>query len=217
LHWSIPSVTAALDVDVKLSRTFALFGGVNYSSENNKSLWGGNFGLGIYGVSKKNIAVRLDIGAHIQTIAYDAYTVKSVEITGPNAYDDYVIFYHDVDETSHLNPFINLTLNSCSPDWIFNFFINTGYSWQTLADFEPKEKDDDYYDEYYYYDHYREIVYDLRGESTIGVFHFTPGLIFNFGSYTKLLVGSRFYFISQLNDASPSLIILPMMQVDFTL
>ena len=217
LFWSVPSVNAGLDIDIKLTRNLALFGGVNYSSENNKSLWGGNFGLGLFGVGKNYIAFRLDAGAHIQSIAYDAYTVESVEYTGSSGADDYVIFYHDVDETSHFNPFINLTINSCSPNWIFNFFVNAGYSWQTLADFEPAEPDEDYYDDYYYFDFYREIVYDLRGETTIGFFHFTPGLTFDFGEYTRLLVGTRFYFISQLNEASSSLFVMPMMQVDFSL
>ena len=218
LFWEMPSVNASLDIDLKLTRNFSLFGGVNYSSVNNQSLWGGNFGLGLFGISQNAIAFRVDIGAHIQSIAYDAYTIESVEITGPSGSSDYVIFYHDIDQTSHINPFINLTLNSASPDWIFNFFVNAGYSWQTLADFEPEEPDDNYYDdEFFPYYSYREIVYDLRGETTIGFFHFTPGLIFNFGDYTRLLVGSRFYFITQLDQASTTLFILPMMQVDFTL
>jgi hypothetical protein len=217
LFWNIPAVTAGLDIDFKITRNFALFGGVNYTNDNNISLWGGNFGLGVYGASKKGLAFRLDAGAHIQSISYDAYTIESVEITGPSATDDYVIFYHDVDESTNLNPFINLTINSCYPDWIFNFFVNAGYSWQTLADFEPKEPDEDYYNELDPFYSYREIVYDLRGESTIGFFHFTPGLIFNFGDYTQLLIGSRFYFISELNEASSSLFIMPMMQFDFTL
>ena len=54
-----------LDVDIKITRSFALFGGVNYSSNNNQSLWGGNFGLGLFGVSKKGLAFRLDVGAKI--------------------------------------------------------------------------------------------------------------------------------------------------------
>jgi len=217
LQWNIPSVTAGIDIDLKLSRNFALFGGVNYTNNNNKSLWGGNFGLGVYGASKKGMAFRLDAGAHVQSISYDAYTIESVEITGPSATDEYVIFYHDVDESTNLNPFIILTINSCYPDWIFNFFVNAGYSCQTLADFEPKEPDENYYDELDPFYSYREIVYDLRGESTIGFFHLTPGLIFNFGEYTRLLVGTRFYFITELNEASSSLFILPMMQVDFSL
>ena len=179
---------------------------------------GGNFGLGIYSVNNKGLAVRLDIGAHIQSIYYDAYTVEDVRITGPSGSEEYVIFYHDADETSHLNPFINLTFNSYHPDWIINFFINLGISGQTLADFEPQDPDDDYYDEYYFfYDSYREIVNDMRGESTIGLLHFTPGLTFNFGENYRLLIGSRFYFLSSFDSASTKTFIMPMLQVDFRL
>jgi len=218
LFWAMPSVSAGLDVDIKISRNFALFGGVNYMVENNKSLWGGNIGLGLFGMSPKGFAFRFDVGTHFQSIAYDAFTVESVQITGPSVSDEYVIFYHDVDEVTNWNPFVNLTINSCFPEWIFNFFLNTGYSWQTLVDFDPQKPDDRYY-EYelnpFYSD--REIVYDLRGESTIGFFHFTPGLTFNFADNARLLVGSRFYFITQLKDASTTLFILPMMQLDFSL
>jgi hypothetical protein len=179
---------------------------------------GGNFGLGLYGSSKKGLAFRLDVGAHIQSIAYNAYTVETVEITGPSANEEYVIFYHDIDESSHFNPFINLTINSFNPEWILNFFINFGYSAQTLADFEPRDTDDDYYDDYYFfYDSYREFVYDMRGESTIGLLHVTPGLTFNFSENYRLLIGSRFYFLSDFDSASTKTFILPMLQVDFTL
>jgi hypothetical protein len=214
----VPDITMGLDVDLKITRNFALFGGLNYTSANNKSLWGGNFGLGLFGASKKGFGFRIDIGAHLQSIYYDAYTVEDVVITGPGGGENYVIFYHDKNESTHLNPFINLTINSCNPEWLVNFFMNFGFSGQTLVDFEPKDTDDDYYDDgYYYYDSYREIVYDVRGSKTIGLFHITPGLTFYFGENSRILIGTRFYFITQFDEASPKSFILPMMQVDFSL
>lgn len=216
--WYVPDITLGLDLDLKITRNFALFGGINYTSTNNKNLWGGNFGLGLYGASKNGFGFRLDLGAHLQSIYYDAYTVEDVEITGPGGGENYVIFYHDINESTHLNPFINITFNSCNPEWLVNFFVNLGYSSQTLVDFEPEETDDDYYnDGYYYYSSYREIIYDVRGTKTISLFHFTPGLAFYFGENYRLLVGSRFYFITNFDEASPKSFILPMMQLDFTL
>ena len=218
MTWYLPDIVMSLDVDVKITRNFALFGGLNYTSTNNRGLWGGNFGLGLYGASKKGFGFRLDMGAHLQSIYYDAYTVEDVVITGPSVSDNYVIFYHDTDESSHINPFINFTVNSCNPEWLINFFINIGYSGQTIIDFEPEETDDNYYDDnYFYHDSYREIVYDRRGTKTIGLFQFTPGLTFYFGENHKLLLGTRFYFLTEFDSASPKSFILPMVQVDFNL
>ncbi|MCW8804431.1 MAG: hypothetical protein OQK57_08545 [Ignavibacteriaceae bacterium] len=218
LMWNIPAVAMGLDVDIKITRSFALFGGINYSSNNNQSLWGGNFGLGLFGVSAKGLAFRLDVGAKIQSIYFDAHTVEDVRITGSSGSQEYVIFYHDANENSHLNPFINFTINSCNNDWVFNFFLNFGYSTQTLADFEPQHPDDNYYDDYFYpYDSYREIVYDLRGESTFGFLQFTPGITFDLAENSRLLLGAGFYFITDFDNASAKTFILPMMQVDFTL
>ena len=218
LTWNIPAITMGLDVDIKITRSFALFGGVNYSSNNNQSLWGGNFGLGLFGVSKKGLAFRLDVGAKIQSIYYDAYTIEDVRITGSNGSEEYVIFYHDADESSQFNPFINLTINSCNTNWLINFFLNFGYSTQTLADFEPQDPDDNYYDQYYspYYS-YREIVYDLRGESTFGFLQFTPGISFDLAENSRLLLGAGFYFITDFDNASAKTFILPIMQFDFAL
>lgn len=218
LNWFLPSVKAGLDIDFKITKNFGLFGGINYSTSSNKNLWGGNFGLGLYGAGESGMAFRLDVGAHIQSISYDAYTVEKVVITGAYS-SEYVLFYHDIDENSNFNPFINLTINSCKTDWLFNFFLNFGYSTQTLADFEPKQLDEKYYEDWLFYPDniYREITYDLRGESTLGLFHFTPGLTFALGENYNLLVGSRFYFITSLNDAATTTFIMPMMQVDFNL
>jgi hypothetical protein len=221
MNWNISSVTIGLDMDVKLFRNFALFGGFNYSSDNNKSLWGANLGLGLFGFTKDELGFRLDAGVHFQNIAYDAYTVEDVRITGPSNNEEYLIFYHDVDQSTHINPFINFTFNTAITDWPVNIFVNLGYSAQTLVDFEPRDKDERYNSTYYHYPYYEdtyiEVVYDQRGESTAGFIHFTPGLHFKFDQWIRLIVGTRFFFEIQLDDATTKTFVLPMLQVDFTL
>ena len=218
LTWDIPSVSVGVDVDIKLTGSFALFGGVKYSSGNNRSLLGGNFGLGLFGVSKKGLAFRLDAGAQFQSIYYDAYTIEDVRITGFGA-QEYVILYHDTDINTPLNPFITLTINSCNKDWLFNFFINLGYCWQTLADFEPQEPDEDYYGNYFDPDYYsyREIVYDKRGETTYGFAQITPGITIDLTDNSRLLLGTGLYILTDMDAASTTFFILPMMQFDFSL
>jgi len=221
MSWNIYSVTLGLDMDIKLTRNFALFGGFKYSTDNNKILWGGNLGLGFFGFNKDELGFRLDIGAHLQTIAYDAYTIEDVKITGPSNNVEYLIFYHDANQSMHINPFVSFTFNTTITDWPVNIFVNLGYSAQTLVDFEPRDKDERYSSSQSFYSNYRdnyiEIVYDKRGESTTGFMHITPGLYFKFDQWIRLLVGTRFFFDIQLDDATTKTFILPMMQFDFTL
>lgn len=216
LTWKFATVTAGLDFDFKLSKNFALFAGINYAGGNNKSLWGGTGGIGVFGVSN-GMAIRLDAGLHIQSIAYDAYTIAEVTETGIfGTTDEYVLFYHDIDKETYFDPFVNFTFNTAKRNWLLNIFINAGYSVQSLLDFEPKTID------YYWYPlppfmWDETITSDFRGETTAGFIHFTPGIYFNFAEQGRILFGARVFYETQLEEASKNLFILPMMQVDFSL
>ncbi len=216
LTWNFASVTAGIDMDIKLSKNFALFAGVNYAGGNNKSLWGGTGGIGLFGVNN-GIAFRLDAGFHFQSISYDAYTIAEIKETSfwGSTYE-YVMFYHDIDETTYFDPFVNFTFNTAKRDWVLNIFINGGYSVQSLLDFEPRSID---YDWFFLPPFVVNTTYtnDYRGETTAGFVHFTPGVYFNFAEQGRILIGARFYYETQLEEVSQNLFILPMMQVDFTL
>lgn len=215
LTWNFTTVTAGLDFDFKLTRSFALFGGVNYAGGNNKSTFGGTAGLGVFG-GGSGLAFRLDAGLHIQSINYDAYTIA--EITESSIFsssEEYVIFYHDIDNSAHFDPFVNFTFNSTNRDWLINFFLNAGYSVQTLLNFDPKTVD---YDWYFFppFVYHTTTTYDFRGETTAGFAHFTPGIYFNLAEKSRILLGVRFYFETQLKNATKQTFILPLIQVDFS-
>jgi hypothetical protein len=216
LTWNFATVTAGLDFDFKLSRNFALFAGVNYAGGNNKSLWGGTGGIGVFGVSN-GIAIRLDAGLYIQSIAYDAYTIAEVTETDFfGSTEEYVLFYHDIDESTYFDPFVNFTFNTAKKNWVLNVFVNAGYSVQTLLDFEPKTID------YYWYPlppftWGETVTSDFRGETTAGYIHFTPGVYFNLSEQSRIVIGARFFYETQLEESSKNLFILPMMQVDLSL
>lgn len=216
LTWDFATVTAGVDFDFKLTRNFALFAGVNYAGGNNKSLWGGTGGLGFFGINN-GIAFRLDLGLQIQSMAYDAFTIAEISETSfLGSTDEYVLFYHDIDESTHFDPFVNFTFNTAKKDWVVNIFFNTGYSIQTLLDFEPKTIDVVWFPFPPFF--YNEtIISDFRGETTAGYFHFTPGVYFNLSEQSRIVLGARFFFETQLVEASKNLFIIPMMQVDFNL
>jgi hypothetical protein len=217
LNWNVSTITAGIDFDFVLTRNFALFGGVSYSSQQSGGVWGGNAGLGLFG-NGKSVSFRFDAGVHIQTMKYDASTIADIQtesIFGGS--DEYVVFYHDIDKSTNFDPFINFTINSANKEWLINFFFNAGYSIQSLYDFGPQTPDTRYYNFLLVFPTGTVITQDFRGENTAGFFNFTPGIYFNLNENSRVLLGVRFYFETQLENPSTSTFILPMLQADFVL
>ena len=212
LRWTLAELTASVDFDFKVSRSVSLFMGANYSVVNQKSLWGGLVGLGLMS-SGKNTGIRVDLGLNIQEMPYDAYTLVSVTQTGPSGTSNYVVDYLDALSDTHFDPFINLTFNSSNPDWLFNIFVQAGYSIQSLVDFTPETEVD--HNPFYYNN--VSITEDLRGEATAGLINITPGIFFNFGDTGRVLVGTSLYWITQTEEVDNSFYLVPMLQFDFSL
>lgn len=212
LIWNFAEVNAAIDFDFKLSKTFALFMGTNYSMIEQKSLWGGLFGFGLMGVGE-NASFRMDVGLHIQEIPYEAYSVVSVTQTGTSGTSSYITNYLDISKKTHFNPFLNFTVNSSNPEWFVNFFVQAGYSAQGLVDFTPETRVDR--NPFYLNDVY--ITEDQRGEATAGLINFTPGLYFNIKNTGRIILGTRLFWITQIEDIDNAFYFLPMLQFDFNL
>lgn len=208
LLWNIAEVSAAVDFDFRISKGFALFAGGNYSVVKQKSIWGGLFGLGLM-----NQGLRFDIGLSIQEIPYEASTVVTVTETGSSGTSSYVAQYLDAATESSFNPFVNLTFNSSNPEWLFNIFFQAGYAAQSLLNFEPNTS---VYHNPFYYEHV-SVTEDLRGEATTGIINITPGIYFNFGDAGRVLLGTRFFWITQLEEIDNQFYFLPMLQFDFRL
>jgi hypothetical protein len=215
LAWDIAPFSGGLNLDARLSKAFAIFLGFSYASTNNLETWGSSSGISFI-VEKENLAFRFDAGLHVQAIAYDAHTVAIVQTYSSSGTYEYVLFYHDVGKESYWNPFLSLTFNTASKNQLINYFINAGYSFQTLIDFEPQDFDNQYY---YWWtpfdDYHREVVEDLRGSSTAGYLNFTPGVYFRLGESSRISAGVRFFIETQLEDATTTTFILPMLQADF--
>jgi len=211
LEWNVATINAGVNFDLKLLRGFALTFGVNYSGQNNFDAWGGNVGIGFFSYNKTGAAFRMDAGFQIHTMQYDAYTVSKVVVTdfwGDR--EEYISFYHDIGESTHFDPYVTLTFNTAFKNWPVNIFINGGYVVQTLFSFTPENS-------YYIYPLFSYHKSDQRGSRTAGFIALTSGIYFNITEVTRVVAGCSFYFETQINDANPSLFILPMMQVDFTL
>jgi len=217
LAWNVSTFSAGIDFDFVLTRNFALFGGASYSSQRSGGVWGGNAGLGLFGTGK-SVSFRFDAGIHIQTMKYDAYTIADIQtedIFGGS--DEYIVFYHDINKSTHFDPFVNFTINSSNKNWLINYFFNAGYSIQSLYDFGPQTPDTRYYNFLFLFPTGVVITQDFRGENTAGFFNFTPGVYFNINENSRVLLGCRFYFETQLKNPSSTTFIIPMLQADFML
>ena len=208
LTWNIANLNAGVDMDLALSKVIAISFGVNYSSQTNFRAWGGNFGIG-FNTYNPGTAFRFDIGVQVHSMKYDVYTIvhRVVESYWGDS-DSYTMFYHDVGESTHFDPYFNLTFNTAFKSWPVNIFFNAGYVIQTLFAFEPQTS---------YYNFGTYIKTDERGSSTAGFINLTPGIFFYLNESSRLLLGSRFYIESLIDSADPKLFIMPMVQLDFIL
>ncbi len=217
LKWNIPDFVIGLDADIKAFNNVALSGGFAFSQTKSKSLTTGRAGMGIFG-SGAEIGLRFDAGLIWQQVAYNASTIVIKERLGfPN--ENEVIFYRDIDKEANLNYYLSLTVNSIHPEWPVNWFLTAGYQNLNLVDFKPGD-----YDEYHYpfyplipFPFNPVITEDLRGEANANVFNVSPGIYFNFTPNIRILLGSRIYFVSEIEDLSKGVFVVPMLQFDMGL
>lgn len=209
LQWDIININAGIDMDLALSKSFAITLGAVYSSHTNYSSWGGNIGIGLFGY-KEETAFRFDAGVQINAMQYDAYTVVHRTVTEwwGDTKETYTGFYHDVGESTQIDPYFSLTYNTAFKNWPLNIFINAGYSVQKLFDFEPRTS-------YLALGTYTST--DLRGNCTAGFINFTPGIYFFLAESSRILLGTRFFIETQIRSGNPQFFILPMIQLDFRL
>jgi hypothetical protein len=210
LTWSLPEASMGFDLDLCLSDHFALSGGLNYIVINQNSLVGGSVGLGFFS-EKDGHSLRFDGGLLWQSLYYDAATVMVTTTdppSGPTTTE--VIFFRDRDKSSSVNLFTSLTYNSVFDNFPVNFFINLGYFSQSLADFEPGETDIREYP----FSYTTKILEDTRGEASTAFFNITPGIYTDINQFSRLIFGLRMLNETQLEQASESFYILPVIQLD---
>jgi hypothetical protein len=211
LFWEIPQYSVGFDLDVRLSKSFALALGLTHSSDSKNSYLGGTAGFGLFGI-EGNHGLRLDAGIVWQNLKYDAATVVVTEYTSYFSSDKetYVSFYRDKGSSSHINFYSSLTYNSAYTDLPLNFFLKLGFFTQTLVNFEPDKPDEEHYP-FLLYDVYR---IDARGESMATYAEINPGIFLNLSENSRVIVGTRILYLTGLEDASKTTFITPMMQFD---
>ncbi len=209
VEWIYSRYSFGLDMDLKISRAFALFAGISFSNDNRM---GGNFGIGLFTYMSEPI-VRIDAGLTFQSYKYDAITIVDQRITdwwGDETSHRYI--FHDTGEESNLNPFFTLTFNSNNDSALLNYFVNAGYFIQQLLDYSPGTS---YYDDPLL--NTTTISTDRRPDCSAGFIYFNPGISLSLASNIRILFGAKFLKEVILQIDSGGIIIVPNLQFDFRL
>lgn len=210
LTWNISKYTFGLDVDFKVSKTFSIFGGFNYSGDGQTELKGGNIGLGFHN-HEVNPIVRFDIGITIQDYDYTAITIVYTRTTGIFGNDEYWSIYGDRGSSTNINPFGALTINSSYDSSIFNWFITGGFFTQNLLGFEPGTSS---YPIFLFTTSYTEV--DKRSDMLAGFLFFNPGISLSLNRQIRILLSAKMNY-EMLATESTKWFVLPSVQIDFQL
>ncbi len=209
LEWKLPGVNAALDFDYALGKGFSIAFGLNYAMVGQQDFWGFRGGIGLHGEGEA-AAFRLDVGAHVQSLSYDAKTVITSQ-TGASSPS--VVFFSDRATDTHVNPYAALTLNSVSSAWPVNFFVQLAVNSQSLINFEPRTLDETVDRDIF---GNTVITTDMRADKSVTFISVTPGLYLDITSSARFLVGARIVKQMQLEAMSSDQMVFPVVQFDFT-
>jgi hypothetical protein len=214
LRWKLPSSTFGISADLPLSRVFALSLGAGYSTVERDGLLNYHVGIG-HMINGRGVAGRLEVGLNWQELKYQALTAVASRPLNSTIAD--VSFYLDEGKSRTTDLYVTLTINSTEPDWIANPFVQAGFANQSLADFRPTApKTEPWIVAPSYLVVPQAIVNDLRGAFFSRYFMITPGVYFTPTTSTRLLVGVRINWQSEIENSRPGTVILPFLQFDYT-
>lgn len=214
--WVSPAGGAGVDVDLGLSRSWALSLGANYSSAAGKGLWGYRAGLGLR-QHKGNVGLRLDVGWQWQSLAYESVTLASERTLSSSVAT--IAFYRDVGVSTTGNAYASLTVNGANPAWSVNPFFQLGISSQSLEGYQPTVQQFEPWILPPFFlipGNQLFIVHDLRQEFKSTKIHATPGVYVQLDENLRLLAGAQLSFETVITDFSNPVLIIPFMQVEWT-
>jgi hypothetical protein len=210
LQWSVSNYTIGADLDLKISKGFSIFGGINFSGNSDQNLTGGNFGIGFHN-HDENPIIRFDIGLTIQEYDFNAITIVHTKTESIFGSDEYWDIYSDRAKTTNINPFGTLTINSSSDSSFLNWFVTGGYFTQNLLGFTPGTYS---YPLFPFAVSYTKI--DTRSDMLAGFLYFNPGITLSFWPEARFVLSVK--MLDEISATSGSgIIFMPSAQIDFQL
>jgi hypothetical protein len=211
LSWNLPRSYFGADFDFTLSRGVALAIGIDYSTIHDKSFLGGNTGLGFL-FHGEVVSGRFDVGIQLQNLDYDSRTVVEHEVTAlfSSSTSTDTIYFHDIGNSTLLDYYFSLTINSNRHDWPVNFLAQISLSKQSLTDYRPSTQ-------IINGPFITHIIVDTRAQSSATFLMMTPGIYINLGNSTRMLAGLRIAKEVELTAGTPDIILMPLLQFDIKL
>ncbi len=210
LQWGVPSVRFGLDLDYAVSGTVALMGGISTSVGKERQFLAGYGGVGLFSADT-GVGLRLNVGVQYTDMSYTGATVlvRTTTPFGGSPTQD-TAYFLDRGKESHLNLFADLTLNTSNRGWPVNYFIQFGVNPQTITRFTPSQS-------VAQFPFGTQIVSDQRSESSVLWISAVPGIYFSIGPSRRVVLGVRLLKDVLSETASPDILVIPMMQLDWRL
>ncbi len=216
LHREFPSMTMGLDVDYGVSRLVAFSFGVHYSTVGATGLTGYHAGIA-FRQHRGNSAVRFDAGWQWDEFLYDAYTVVTERPLSSQS--SKVSFYRDRRRDRQGNFYAALTLNSANPDWFFKPFLQLGITNQSISDIRPVAPQTETWlvPPFFVTSLSSAIVNDKRKDFRSTQFVITPGFSTDLDESLSILLGLSLNVETNIQEYSKSLMLVPVVRVDWRL
>ena len=210
LEWNVSKFTFGVDLDLKMSESFSIFVGFNASGDSRINLTGGNFGIGFHS-HNKNPIIRFDLGLTIQEYDFTAVTIVQTKTNSIFGTDEYWDIFADRGNTTNINPFFTLTLNSSSDSNFVNWFVTGGYFTQNLLGFTPGTYS---YPLFPWPITYTKI--DTRSDMLAGFLYVNPGIMLSLGPHTRFVISVR--MMDEISaTGGTGMLFMPSAQIDFQL
>ena len=206
--WRLPRMNGGLDVDLDISETVSLFGGIGLSGIDNEAYWSARAGMG-YQFGTERIAARFDGGLTWETIASSVHYVRRIEPLFSST--TYVDFFGEGQRTMRLGYYGALLLQSRGEETVF--FAQMAFGMQSIMTLTfPSGSLGS-----------GTTMHtgngSSAGESDINKMKFisiTPGIAFKLAEDMRLVTGVRFTSETEIEAPNTMFLIAPLIQLEMS-
>lgn len=194
-RWEPPKINASVDVEYFVTKTFSVVAGANYTPGRGRSFLGAAAGVG-FSFESKNLGLRIDLGAHWSSVAYDVEYVVASKLFGDS--DARVEVFRESGTSSYLNTYGAFTLNTKITGWPVQGFLQLGINRQKLVELDRQTS--------------------FSGNSLVlqsaSFFTLTPGVYFNVVPTLRVVAGVHLSDETELLEADPGVLVAPFLQFE---
>jgi hypothetical protein len=210
VRWHIPIVRFGFDLDYGLGKNVSNMLGVSSSLGDERQFLNAYYGIGFSSVDS-SAGFRLNFGLQYNEISYRSATVLVRQISGKFSSSE-TYYLVDRGKDYHLNLFADMTLNTSRSDWFLNYFFQVGVCPQSLTSFTPENSDAEEHNPFVV----SHVKSDGRAETSVFWLNGTAGVFFRVGDSQRVVTGLRFLKDLKNESGSSGLLVIPVVQFDWT-